>query len=112
NNQYGGGEPTSADECLTVASHEASYLHTNGVTVVGGIRSGFSSIGPRNDGVLKPEISAPGTAILSSISSFTDGSYTAETSVNFQGRDYDFATLSGTSMSSPVVTGICALVWE
>ena len=109
---YGIGEPTAADDCLTVAAHSAAYLHPNGVTVVGGARSGFSSVGPRNDGVLKPEISAPGSLVLSSISSFTDDSYTAETSVNFQGRTYDFARLSGTSMSSPVVTGICALVWE
>lgn len=111
-NKYGIGEPTSADDCLTVASHESSYLHSNGINVAGGYRSAFSSIGPRNDGVLKPEISAPGASILSSISSFTDDNYTAVTSVNFQGRNYDFARLSGTSMASPVVTGICALVWE
>lgn len=110
--KYGIGEPTAADDCITVASHSAAYLHSNGVTVVGGNRSAFSSIGPRNDGVLKPEISAPGSSVLSSISSFTDDTYTTEASVNFQGRTYDFGRLSGTSMSSPVVTGICALVWE
>ena len=28
------------------------------------------------------------------------------------GRDYPFAKLSGTSMSSPVVAGVSALIWE
>lgn len=112
NNLYGIGEPTCADDCISVASHSASYLHSNGVNVLGGARSGFSSIGPRNDGVLKPEISAPGSSVLSSISSFTDDSYSEVTSTNFQGRNYPFARFSGTSMSSPAVAGICALVWE
>lgn len=112
NNLYGIGEPTCADDCISVASHSASYLHSNGVNVLGGARSGFSSIGPRNDGVLKPEISAPGSSVLSAISSFTDNAYSEVTSVTFQGRDYPFARFSGTSMSSPAVAGICALIWE
>lgn len=112
NNQYGIGEPTSADDCISVASHSASYLHSNGVNVLGGTRSSFSSIGPRNDGFMKPEISAPGSNVLSSISSFTTDSYTSETSIEFNGRTYHFARFSGTSMSSPVVTGVCALLWE
>lgn len=109
--QYGIGEPTCADACLTVASHLPSFLHTSG-NVFGGNRSSFSSIGPRNDGVLKPEISGPGSSILSSISSFTDNSYSAVISTTFQSKNYDFSRLSGTSMSSPAVAGICALVWE
>lgn len=109
--QYGIGEPTCADACLSVASHVPSFLHSSG-NVLGGSRSSFSSIGPRNDGVLKPEISGPGSSILSSISSFTDDSYTATTSTTFQSKNYDFGKLSGTSMSSPAVAGICALVWE
>lgn len=112
NNLYGIGEPTCADDCISVASHAASYMHSNGVNILGGSRSAFSSIGPRNDGALKPEISAPGSSVLSSISSFTDDTYTEVTSVNFQGRDYPFARFSGTSMSSPAVAGICALIWE
>lgn len=112
NNLYGIGEPTCADDCISVASHSASYLHSNGVNVLGGARSGFSSIGPRNDGVLKPEISAPGSSVLSAISSFTDDTYSEAASVTFQGRDYPFARFSGTSMSSPAVAGICALIWE
>lgn len=112
NNLYGIGEPTCADDCISVASHAASYLHSNGINVLGGARSSFSSIGPRNDGVLKPEISAPGSTVLSSISSFTDDTYTEISSVQFQGREYPFARFSGTSMSSPAVAGICALIWE
>lgn len=111
-NKYGIGEPACADDALTVASHSGSYLHSNGTTVIGGSLSSFSSNGPRYDEVLKPDISAPGSSVLSSVSSFTDDSYTEASSVHFQGRDYPFARLSGTSMSSPVVTGVCALIWE
>lgn len=109
--QYGIGEPTCADDCITVASHTASYINDHGY-ILGGSRSNFSSIGPRNDGAMKPDISAPGSNVLSSISSFTDNDYTALETVHFNGRDYDFAKFSGTSMSSPAVAGICALVWE
>lgn len=112
NNQYGIGEPTCADDCFTIASHSANYLHPVTGNLLAGNRSSFSSIGPRNDGAMKPDISAPGSSVLSSISSFTDASYTAASSVSFQGRDYDFARLSGTSMASPVVAGISALIWE
>ena len=50
--------------------------------------------------------------MTSSISSFTDAGYTAVQTVNFNGTDYDFAKFSGTSMSSPAVTGIVALMLD
>ncbi len=112
NNLYGIGEPACADDAITIASHVAKYLHTNGTTWIGGDRSTFSSIGPRYDEVRKPDVSAPGSGVLSSISSFTDDTYTTVTSTTFQGRTYNFARFSGTSMASPVVAGVCALIWE
>lgn len=109
--QYGIGEPTCATDCITVASHAAEFLHSSG-NVFGGNRSSFSSIGPRNDGMMKPDISAPGSSVVSSVNSFTTDSYSSLASTVFQGKTYDFTSLSGTSMSSPAVAGICALIWE
>ncbi|MCO5260042.1 MAG: S8 family peptidase [Crocinitomicaceae bacterium] len=109
--QYGIGEPTCATDCISIASHSAQFLHSSG-NVFGGARSSFSSIGPRNDGAMKPDISAPGSSVVSSINSFTTDSYTAVETTNFQGKNYYFASMSGTSMASPVVAGICALIWE
>jgi minor extracellular serine protease Vpr len=108
---YGIGEPAATTECITVAAHSSNYL-TSGGTLVGGTRAVFSSVGPRYDEVLKPDISAPGVGVRSSISSYTDNSFFTTTSVFFQGRTYPFAAFSGTSMSSPAVAGICALILD
>ncbi len=109
---YGVGEPACAEDALTVAAHISEYLHPNGVSLIGGARADFSSIGPLYNGDMKPDISAPGHNVLSAISSFTDNSYSSDASLHFNGKEYHFARMSGTSMSSPVVTGICALIWE
>jgi hypothetical protein len=61
---------------------------------------------------MKPDISAPGVSICSAMSSFTDVAYTSVSNIVFNGTTYHFARLSGTSMSSPVVAGVCALMLE
>lgn len=56
--------------------------------------SSFSSWGPTDDGRLKPDVSAPGVNLYSTVPN----------------NAYD--TMSGTSMSAPVTTGSIALVME
>ncbi|AZZ36116.1 serine protease [Bdellovibrio sp. qaytius] len=57
--------------------------------------TGFSSKGPRSiDGFLKPEISAPGSDIISAA----------------MGKGAEVVKLSGTSMAAPHMTGVLALI--
>ena len=79
---------------------------------MGGQLAFFSSFGPTLDGRLKPSLSGPGVNVESSLSSFRDGSYNVTETVDFEGTTYEFARLSGTSMSSPAVAGIVALMLE
>lgn len=111
NNLNGISEPACSDDVITVAAYATQYSAANGSLVGGGIAS-FSSIGPRYDGTMKPDISAPGVAIMSSISSFTNAAYTSMGSVDFNGRTYHFAKFSGTSMSAPMVAGVAALILD
>jgi len=110
-NLYGISEPSCTNSLISVAAYTSKY-YTPGGNPVGGTIASFSSIGPRYDEVLKPEIAAPGVAVASSISSYTDNSYTQVASVDFNGRTYPFAKFSGTSMASPMVTGVTALILE
>lgn len=108
---YGIGIPACTESAISVAAHTASYLSVSG-TEFGGNPANFSSYGPLIDESMKPDISAPGVSVASSISSYTDNSFVEAVSITFEGRDYPFARLSGTSMSSPVVAGISALILE
>ena len=66
----------------------------------------FSSGGPRRDGLLKPEITAPGIAVLS----------TKAANVSFGGvrtePDGVHVVLEGTSMAAPHVTGTIAVLYQ
>lgn len=110
-NQYGIGQPAAVPCALSIASHHAIYKW--GHATRGGEISSFSSSGPCLNGLTKPEISAPGQEVIAAISSFTNrfnGSYTQ--TIQFQDRDYGFAPLSGTSMSSPFAAGVVALMLQ
>ncbi len=108
---YGIGAPACTNTAISVAAHTSSYI-TGGGNIVGGASAGFSSVGPMMNDNLKPDISAPGVSVASSINSYTDNSFIQIDVVTFNGRDYPFARFSGTSMSSPAVTGIAALILD
>jgi len=109
-NQYSLGEPASTESVITVAAHTSEF-YFNGNSY-GGTIAPFSSFGPTIDGRMKPDVSAPGVNVASSISSFTNNNYTLLQNVNFKGKNYPFARFSGTSMSSPATAGVVALMLQ
>ncbi|WP_306316829.1 MULTISPECIES: S8 family serine peptidase [unclassified Streptomyces] len=81
------GSPGAADAALTIGAVDASDK-----------RASFSSQGPRlGDDALKPDLSAPGVDILAARSSLVDGTGS-------------YTTMSGTSMATPHVAGVAALL--
>lgn len=79
---------------------------------VGAIAS-FSSLGPQvNNDTPKPLIAAPGHSIASALSkmpsSFSPTAQSVVQKVSFEGEDYYYGMMSGTSMAAPQVTGIVA----
>ena len=108
---YGIGAPACTRSVVTVAAYSSEYYIPSGA-LVGGAPASFSSLGPLMNDSLKPDVTAPGVGVGSSISSYTDASYSQIASVDFNGRTYPFARFSGTSMSSPATAGVAALVWD
>ncbi|MEU9203999.1 S8 family serine peptidase [Streptomyces sp. NPDC048332] len=81
------GSPGAADSALTVGAVNSDDR-----------RAAFSSQGPRlGDNALKPDVSAPGVDILAARSSLVEGSGS-------------YTTMSGTSMATPHVAGLAALL--
>ena len=65
----------------------------------------FSSRGPTDDGRLKPDISAPGTFILSAKSRSTSDD-------GWGAYDSEYTYMGGTSMATPLTAGATALILE
>jgi subtilisin family serine protease len=105
--------PGSADSTVTVGAHATKdcwesvdgFRHCwNPLPTIGAIAP-FSSQGPRRDGLLKPDLTAPGLGITSTLSAeFVDAD---PTTVATDGVHVNFA---GTSSSAPHVTGAAALL--
>lgn len=111
NSNYGISEPACTESVISVAAYTARYTNTAG-NLTGGSIATFTSTGPLITGAMKPDISAPGVNVASSISAWTDVATGAVESVDFQGQSYTFSRFSGTSMSAPCVSGVCALLLQ
>lgn len=108
---YGVQQPACSQSVIAIGAHSSDFVNSGG-NEIGGTLAYFSTFGPTLDGRLKPNLSAPGVNMESSLSSFRDGEYNVTETVEFNGTTYEFARLSGTSMSSPAVAGIVALMLE
>ncbi len=109
------GEPGTATGAITVGAfatrmswpsvdgHTYQYTTTEPL----GQLASFSSGGPRRDGVLKPEIAAPGFGIMSTLSASAQN-----VPVALIAPDNKHWLLQGTSMAAPHVTGVLALLLQ
>jgi subtilisin family serine protease len=108
------GQPADADSIFAVAAHvtkpswyscgDAATYSFSPTPTMNAIAS-FSNVGPRRDGVLKPEISAPGFGVATTHSSYAG-------TLAGTGWDVDDGVheiSAGTSFSSPHVAGAVAL---
>ena len=81
-----------------------------------GMRSPYSCYGPAVNGLMKPDVLAPGDNVISSYSSFYLEANPDAKDINsdvehfdFEGRTYAWNANTGTSMACPVVAGVIAL---
>ena len=98
-------EPANGDNVVAVGSFNTKAF--NGSAVSQEISS-FSSTGPTRDGRLKPDVAAPGEYLYSTRSLNAP----ALNYAGIVGTDNNYAIDRGTSMSTPHVTGVAALVWQ
>ena len=123
------GEMACAESAITVAAYASknSFVNISGQTTsyTSYIQTDdicpFSSHGPTLNWYTKPDISAPGMTIASAVNSYDANYNPGGASYNKvvhsfndpnNSQMYYFGEMSGTSMSSPMVAGIVALVLE
>lgn len=105
------GSPGASSESITVASYTTrnKWTDVEGVVREVGLAvdtiSEFSSEGPLRNLAQKPDLAAPGAMIVSALSA--DSSMSRSSWVNNQ-----FVTMAGTSMATPFITGVVALLLQ
>ncbi len=115
--------PSVADSCISVGAFTSrsswtdyrGSFHDDRTTI--GDLANFSSHGPRIDGVMKPDITAPGRRLISCRNTDIiqlDGAlaYVIISNNGQEGEPADYLALMGTSMSSPAAAGTAALMLQ
>ena len=77
-----------------------------------GALSSFSSKGITPDGRVKPEVTAPGCLTISALSSNDNGTQMLAYAYEYNDKTYKYGYMQGTSMATPVVTGVVALMLQ
>jgi len=123
------GHNIMAPGCFAAPICVGATLHRTGFTNMAGkyIKAGgsakvgqldyYSSTGPALNGFVKPDITAPGTNVISSFNSYYQEANPTDTnwlvgSSEKDGRTYSWVVNTGTSMSTPLVAGTIALWLE
>lgn len=108
------GSPATSREAIAVASFvtKTMFSSQSGTTTktdegAVGDPSNSSSQGPSRDGRLKPEVAAPGAYVISTLSADAEAPAAADVS-----PDGKHVAYTGTSMATPVTTGVIALMLE
>lgn len=113
-------EPGNAVELITTAAWTSrqnwiccngTLSQFSGTPAVGNIAP-FSSNGPTRDGRLKPDIAAPGLAIISTRSFDVAGNCPVSGASTLIGDGLNHTANSGTSMAAPHTTGACAVLMQ
>jgi subtilisin family serine protease len=101
--------PGNANGVITVGSYNVTSENLGSPPgTVGGL-SYFSCKGPRTDFIIKPDVTAPGNRIVSSLSSFDTNYQLGNTDITNTFGTHFYGKQQGTSMAAPVVSGIIAL---
>ena len=111
----------TTDSVISVGAYcsRASYTDKNGSTY-SYARSNpyhiayFSAFGPDERGISRPDVCAPGLAVISSANRYNDTANRQRwpSPVMIDGEEYPYYSNQGTSMSAPVVTGAVALLLQ
>ena len=101
------GAYTTKNSCtyLSGASNPISYFSDSASIAP------FSKKGPCLGGYMKPDITAPGNVIVSGVNKF-DSYYSDSTNSVFVYNNWYYAPMHGTSMATPMITGIIALMYQ
>jgi len=119
------GDLACARSAITVGAYATKISFTNilGQTLsYGGSAfriAPFSSLGPTADNRIKPDIAGPGFGVVSAVSSYDpeflstgSGYQTVVAATTIGPKTYNWAIFAGTSMSSPCVSGIVAMMLQ
>lgn len=114
NNSMTIGKPASAKKVISVGSYVTKNEWTSktgqqsGSNLTLGVISTFSSLGPTRDGRVAPMVTAPGEIIFAAASSDMN----QDDKQNIITPDGKYYGISGTSMATPHVTGVIAMLLQ